>query len=125
MKGDKGYFIRPNGQKVATVTSYDPLDHMEPKRRAPTGRRFARLTEERLKWLSDAGVSGPGCVIYCYLLMINWKDLRHPVKLTNAALAEIGVSHDAKTRALRQLERARLVKVKRVGRQAPIVTPLK
>jgi hypothetical protein len=26
MKGDKGYFIRPNGQKVATVTAYDPLD---------------------------------------------------------------------------------------------------
>jgi uncharacterized membrane protein len=35
------------------------------------------------------------------------------------------VSRDAKARALRQLERVGLIKVKREGRQAPIVTPLK
>jgi hypothetical protein len=93
------------------------------RRRAPTGQRFALLTEERLKLL--AGASGAAWAIYCYLLKINWKDLNQPVKLTNKVLAEIGVSPDAKLRALPQLERARLVKVKREGRQAPIVIPLK
>jgi hypothetical protein len=93
------------------------------RRRAPTGQRFAKLTEERRKLLK--GASGAAWSIYSYLLAINWKDLRQPVKLTNKVLAEIGVSPDAKLRALPQLERARLVKVKRAGRQAPIVTPLK
>jgi hypothetical protein len=124
MKGDKGYFIRPNGQKVETVTGYDPLDHMEPKRRVPTGQRFAMLTPERLKLLAKTHTAA-AVVIYCYLVMVNWKKLRRPVKLTNAVLAEIGVSKDAKSRALPQLERVGLVKVKRVGRQAPIITPLK
>ena len=57
--------------------------------------------------------------------MVNWKELRQPVKLTNAVLAKIGVSPDAKLRALPQLERVGLIKVKRVDRQAPVVTPLK
>jgi hypothetical protein len=87
------------------------------------GRRFAMLTEEHLKLL--AGLNPAAWSIYCYLLMINWKKLRQPVKLTNAALTELGVSKDAKSRALPQLERVGLIKVKRVGQQAPIVTPLK
>jgi hypothetical protein len=82
------------------------------------------LTEEQLKLLAKTHAAA-AVVIYCYLVMVNWRRLRQPVKLTNAVLAEIGVSRHAKTRALPQLERVGLVKVKRVGRQAPIVTPLK
>jgi hypothetical protein len=123
MKGDKGFLIRPDGQKVETVTVYDPLDHMEPKRRVPTGQRFAMLTPERRKLL--ARTSGAAWAIYSYLLEINWKNLRKPVKLTNEVLTEIGVSRFAKSRALQQLERRKLVKVKRAGHQAPTVTPLK
>jgi hypothetical protein len=93
------------------------------RRRAPTGQRFAMLTEERLKLL--AGLSPAAWSIYCYLLMVNWKNLHQPVKLTNEALAELGVSRYDKRRALPQLERAGLVKVKRANRQAPVVTPLK
>jgi hypothetical protein len=93
------------------------------KQKPSLGQRFAMLTEERLKLL--AGVSPAAWSIYCYLLMVNWKKLRQPVKLTNMALAEIGVSPDAKLRALPQLERVGLIKVKREGRQALIVTPLK
>jgi DNA-binding transcriptional ArsR family regulator len=96
------------------------------KQKPSLGQRFAMLTEERLKLLAMVGSRFPAAwSIYCYLLMVNWKKLRQPVKLTNAVLAELGVSHDAKTRALPQLERVGLVKVKRVGRQAPFVTPLK
>lgn len=84
------------------------------------------LTEERLKLLAKVGLRPPAAwSIYCYLLMVNWKDLRQPVKLTNEALTGIGVSRYAKYRVLSRLERVGLIKVKRVGRQAPIVTPLK
>ena len=101
---------------------YDPLDHAKPKARR-SKEHFARLTKERQKLL--AGASGAAWAIYSYLLTVNWLDLHRPVKLTNEALAELGVSKDAKYRALPQLERAGLVKVKRAGHQSPIVTPLK
>jgi hypothetical protein len=117
-----GYVIDPRGKRIDTETTYDPKDHLTPKRRSG-GQRFAKLTEERLKLL--AGVSAAWS-IYCYLLMVNWKKLRQPVKLTNQALAGIGVSRYAKRRALLQLERAGLVKVKRhTDHEAPLVIPLK
>jgi DNA-binding transcriptional ArsR family regulator len=114
--------ITRHGKTFAVVDSdFEPSSSK--RRRAPTGQRFALLTEERLKLL--AGLSGAAWAIYCYLLKINWKDLNQPVKLTNGALAEIGVSPDAKLRALPQLKRAGLVKVKKAGNQALAVTPLK
>jgi hypothetical protein len=121
MKGDTGYVIR-NGKRIETVNVYDPLDHAKPKVRR-SKEHFARLTKERQKLL--AGASGAAWAIYSYLLTVNWLDLHRPVKLANSVLAELGVSPDAKLRALLQLERAGLVKVKRTGGQAPIVTPLK
>jgi len=109
--------------KTFEVETLDFEPSSPKRRRAPTGQRFAMLTEERLKLLKHA--SRAAVVIYCYLLMVNWKDLRQPVKLTNKALAEIGVSPDAKLRALPQLKRAGLVKVKSAAGQALLVTPLK
>ena len=109
--------------KTFEVETLDFEPSTPKRRRVPTGQRFAMLTGERLKLLK--GASAAAVAIYCYLLMINWKDLHQPVKLTNKALAEMGVSKDAKYRALPWLERAGLVKVKRAGHQAPIVTPLK
>ena len=90
-------------------------------------KRFAMLTEERLKLLAKVGPRFPAAwSIYCYLLMVNWKDLHQPVRLTNKALAELGVSRFAKYRALRELERVGLIEVeKHTDYEAPIVTPLK
>lgn len=121
------YVIDPRGKRIEVEEVVIPgIDNDNPRRRHSV-KRFAMLTEERLKLLAKVGPRFPAAwPIYCYLLMVNWKDLRQPVKLTNQALAEIGVvSRDAKARALRQLERVGLIKVKRVGRQAPFVTPLK
>jgi hypothetical protein len=109
--------------KTFEVETLDFEPTTSKRRRAPTGLRFAKLTEERQKLLK--GASAAAWAIYSYLLTINWKNLRQPVKLTNEALTEIGVSPDAKLRALPQLERVGLIKVKRAGRQAPVVTPLK
>ena len=117
------YVVR-DGQRIEVEMTYEAKSKRP--RRAPTGQRFAMLTEERLKLLAKVGPHFPAVwPIYCYLLMVNWKDLHQPVRLTNKALAEIGVSPDAKLRTLPQLERVGLIKVEKVGRQAPFVTPLK
>lgn len=121
MKGDVGHVIR-NGKRIETVTTYDPLDHVKPKK--SRSQQFGRLTYERLKSLSK--VSAAAVKIYCYLLIVNWKDLDRSVKLTNKILAEIGVSPDAKSRALPQLEREGLIRIDEHSNcRAPTVTPLK
>jgi hypothetical protein len=120
----KNYVIDARGKRIEVVTRDDLLDHVTPKRHQRSDQRFAKLTEERQKLL--AGVSAAAWAIYSYLLMVNWKNLRHPVKLTNEVLAELSIPRYAKCRALRQLEHRGLIKVeRRIARQAPIVTPLK
>jgi hypothetical protein len=105
-------------------TKTSKIVNPEPKRRAPKGQRFAMLTEDQLKLLAKA--SGAAFSVYCYLLMVNWKNFNQPIKLTNKMLTELGVFRDAKARALSQLERVGLIKVERLGkRQAPTITPPK
>jgi|SRR5580704_12828947 hypothetical protein len=118
------FIIDPRGNRIEVEEVVIPGLENGKQPRPSGGKRFAMLTEEQLKLLAKTHAAA-AVVIYCYLVMVNWRRLRQPVKLTNAVLAEIGVSRHAKTRALPQLERVGLVKVKRVGRQAPIVTPLK
>ena len=90
--------------KTFEVETLDFEPTTSKRRRAPTGQRFAMLTEERLKLLAKVGPRFPAAwSIYCYLLMVNWKKLHQPVKLTNKALAEIGVSKDAKIGRYRRL----------------------
>lgn len=116
------FVVDPRGKRIEVEEVVIPGIE-NGKQKPSSGQQFAMLTEERLKLL--AGLNPAAWSIYCYLLMVNWKKLRQPVKLTNKALAEIGVSPDAKLRALPQLERVGLIKVKRAGHQAPVVTPLK
>jgi hypothetical protein len=118
------FVIDPRGNRIEVETTYDPADHAKSKRRVPTGQRFAMLTPERLRLLAKTRAAA-AVVIYCYLVMVNWKNLHRPVKLTNKVLTEIGISHDPKRRALPQLVRAGLIKVEGINGQAPIVTPLK
>ena len=117
----KRRFVTAHGRRIEVEEVAIP--GLEQKAQPSGGQRFAMLTEERLKLLS--GVSKSAIYVYCYLLMVSLGTLHKSVKLTNAALAEIGVSPDAKLRALPQLERVGLIKVKRRGCEAPIATPLK
>lgn len=47
---------------------------------------------------------------------------RNPVKLTSQCLKAMGLSHDAKTRALHQLAAAGIISVEQRPGQAPLVT---
>jgi hypothetical protein len=58
------------------------------------------------------------------LLHLNWKASGKPFKLTNRALAQIGVSRRQKLSALRELEMLRFVRVEYRGRKSPEVTVL-
>jgi DNA-binding transcriptional ArsR family regulator len=49
---------------------------------------------------------------------------RNPVELTNTMMRAIGVSHQAKIRALRKLEAAGMVTIIWRGRRSPLVTVL-
>jgi hypothetical protein len=55
---------------------------------------------------------------------LNWKAGGKPFKLTNGALAHIGVSRRQKLSALRELETLRFVRVEYRGRKSPEVTVL-
>ena len=47
-----------------------------------------------------------------------------PVRLSNVALVEAGVSHNSKWRALQELEQADLIRVEGQRRKSPVVTVL-
>jgi hypothetical protein len=62
--------------------------------------------------------------LYLLLLHLKWKADGEPVKLTNGALAGVGVSRRQKAVALRELEKLKLVRVVRRGRKSPLVVVL-
>ena len=55
------------------------------------------------------------------LLYLHWKDNGDPIKLANGMLAMSGVTRFSKWRALRQLERAGLIKIERRPRRSPVI----
>jgi hypothetical protein len=66
----------------------------------------------------------PQAMVLVWLLHLSWKEHSPTFKLPNERLAIRGVSRFAKTRALRNLEAARLIQVKRERGKAPTVTLL-
>ena len=70
--------------------------------------------------------TGRGCTyrVALYLLYQHWKNGGRPVRLSNVALAEAGVSRNSKWRALQELEEADLIRVEGQRRKSPVVTVL-
>jgi hypothetical protein len=75
-------------------------------------------------WEKLQGASGQTWRVACYLLYRNWENEGEPIKLANEMLGRSGISHDAKSKALRELERRGLVTIDRRGKRSPIVTVL-
>jgi hypothetical protein len=59
-----------------------------------------------------------------HLLFHHWKSDGCPIRLSNVALAEAGVSRDQKWRALRELECLGLIRIERRRRRSPMITLL-
>lgn len=92
--------------------------------RAPRTGRFIQLPYERT--LAAAGqIKAAPLAVLIELTWRRFKSHQNPVTLANKALRAVGISHEAKNRALRQLEAAGLITITWRGRgRSPLVTLL-
>jgi hypothetical protein len=100
----EGYIVR-HGRRIAVIT--DDLGIGPKKRR----RRFALIP---MSWLETIfkRCAGSDVTLKVALLLLHeyWRNGKRPVKLTNAALAKIGVGRESKRRALAELRQMGAVK---------------
>jgi hypothetical protein len=75
-------------------------------------------------WEKLEGASGQTCRVAWYLLYENWKNKGKPIKLANEMLERSGISHDAKSKALRELARRGLIAMDGRRCKSPMVTVL-
>jgi len=89
----------------------------------PAREPFVQLPYETL--LRAAGAMR--CALLAIILELDhlvFRTHRNPVELTNTPLREVGITQQAKNRALRKLQLAGLVMVSWRGQRAPLVTVL-
>jgi hypothetical protein len=85
---------------------------------------FARLPHKRGMELYEH-IGGAAWVILLELDRLIFKSFgRNPVRLANHNLEAVGISRNAKSKALRQLQDAGVIKVDQQGREAAVVTHL-
>jgi DNA-binding transcriptional ArsR family regulator len=111
-------------EEIAELAPLQKKAKARPARRVRSARlhgRFVQLPYERT--LAAAGlVKSAPLAVLVELAYRMFKTRQNPVKLSNKTLRVVGISHDAKTRALRQLEAAGLVAVSWEGRgKSPLV----
>ena len=94
----------------------------KPKREAKRLAGFIRMPWGWANVLAADGVGGKVWVVACHILYETWRSKGQPIKLPNGMLGRLGVSRDAKVRALRKLEQLGLVSVEWRPRKSPIVT---
>lgn len=82
--------------------------------------RFPWSWVERLKGTRR----GATWALALFLIYEHWRAGGRPIKLTNIMAAEVGVSPDAKRRALEELAQVGLVAIQRRARKSPLVTLL-
>ena len=77
-------------------------------------------------WLDRLKATGRGATwrLALFLVYESWRTGGRTIKLTNIMAAEVGVSPDAKGRALDDLEQAGLIEVERRPDRSPLVTLL-
>jgi hypothetical protein len=94
----------------------------KPRRRS---REFITLSRQQLAILRGGRASAAAWNVFAELVWLSWKSGGKPLKFTNHCLDELGISHDSRTRAIRELEKLRLIKIDRaVPRKSPVLTVL-
>jgi hypothetical protein len=111
--------------------SFDPaklqIDALMPASKAPEPRRRPRqFVMLPLAWKSRLGAARHACTlkVAIELQFRHWKSRGGPIRLANAAMAQIGVHRNSKWRALLELEGLGLIKIARRPRKSPEVTVL-
>jgi hypothetical protein len=112
----------------AELEKLQRLQKVEGKRVAPAPRPgkwrrgFVRVPWLWVETMKDVENGAP-YRLAMFILYEHWKGDGRPVRISNVAVAAIGIGQDKKRRALQALERLGLVTVERKARQAPLVTP--
>jgi hypothetical protein len=96
-------------------------EQLEPSRLAETGtaaakrerrkREFAQITRQQFERLAKT-TNAASWKIFHHLLFLNWKSPGRVIRLANGALGQIGVSRYAKYRALPELKRLGLIRIR-------------
>jgi DNA-binding transcriptional ArsR family regulator len=82
-------------------------------------REFAQITRGQIERLSE-GVSAT-TTVFLFLLLISWRSPGKPILLANDGLEQLGVSRQAKYRALSELKELGLIELRSRGRKSPEV----
>jgi hypothetical protein len=93
----------------------------KPKRRRQ-GEKFVQVPELWREQLCRIRAHGATYRVALHLLHEVWWTKNNIVKLTNVALAKVGVGREGKATALRELRKAGLIAVEQRPRRNPIVT---
>jgi hypothetical protein len=80
-------------------------------------REFIQITREQSERLNK--VSHAAEIVFRHLMFLNWKSPGRTIYLANGALSQKGVSRYAKRRALINLKRVGLIKLRRRTRKSP------
>jgi hypothetical protein len=80
-----------------------------------------------LSWAEQAAraTGTPKAFVWLWLLHLAWKAKSNTVSLPNGRLEEHGVQRHTKSRALRELEAAGLIRITGKRRKSPVVTLLR
>ena len=104
----------------------DPAKLAAPYIPTKIGKRREQFVKLPLRWYEKLANPPPKCRCTClvamYVLHQHWKGEAKPFKLANGMLEYDGISHDSKTRALKELEQRGLVAVDWRDRKSPIIT---
>ena len=102
---------RPKGDTTLQKTRTKPAPH-----------KFVKVPWLWVECLAKAGAGADAWPVSYFLLYEAWRTQSRVVKLTNAALAQLGVRRQGKSRALQQLRGAGLVAVEERRGRSPLVT---
>jgi hypothetical protein len=101
----------------------DRLRLLETCARKPRRSGYVLMTNEAAR-AGFLAVKCPQAIVWHYIHYRVWADRQSTIPLPNRTLASLGVTRWAEQRALRNLERAGLIRVEYRGRKSPLVTLL-
>ena len=116
----KSLSLKPEQLEPSRLAETDTAATKRERRR----REFAQITREQVDRLTKATNIATSKVFH-FLLLIDWRSPGTPILLANGGLEQVGITRQAKYRALSELERLGLVELRNRGRKSPEVVVLK
>jgi hypothetical protein len=104
--------------KPEQLKNLRPVETGTVKSKQRQKREFIQITRDQFNRLSKA-TNIASWKVFLHLLFLNWKSPGKPIRLANSSLSQIGVTRFAKCRALPELKRLGLIKLRKRPRKSP------